>query len=197
MTKRLLYLMGEPGTGKITVGRILQKRLGWRLFWLHDLDAVCKIVGRYPLPRLMDAVSLAVLQELMLKGDNIIYVRPSREARTIFKVLDTAHLYGYRETAVRLTATYDELVRRVEARGKLGRHKSDNLNCPLNARPPIPAGCSCPSDELRVTTRQGLDDYLQGRKPAEDCERWTNLDTTGLPPERVADKIEEMLSEGA
>lgn len=169
MSKRLLYLFGEPGTGKITVARLLKERLKWRLFWLHDLDKVCSLVGRYPLPRLMDKISLLVLEEMMLSGDDIIYVRPSRDAATIHRVLDKAKLYNYEATAVRLTATYDELVRRVTKR---------------------------PKDDFRLNTQEQLDTYRKERKLADDCDSWTVLDTTGLSPERVADKVQELLGAG-
>ena len=115
MSRQLLYLFGEPGTGKITVARILQKRLGWKLFWLHDLDKVCAIVDRYPLPRLMDKISLAVLEELMAEGQDLIYVRPSRDMQTREGVRDLADLNNYVTYSICLGALYDTLVDRIKS----------------------------------------------------------------------------------
>lgn len=169
MNKRLLYLFGEPGTGKITVARILQKQLGWRLFWLHDLDEVCQIVGRYPLPRLMDRISAAVLDEMMDDEQPIIYVRPSRDKETIARIVALAGSRGYRPCLVRLWACYGTLVDRVERRG--------------------------PST-LRISTRAGLDTYLSARPlTSHDLLRTHMIDTGENTPEWIADRIVQLLSE--
>ena len=165
MAKRLLYLFGEPGVGKITTARVLQERLGWRLFWLHDLDAVCRIVGRYPLPRLMDAVSVAVLKEMMLYGEDVIYVRPSRDRVTVERVLATAKNREYTTYLVRLTAAYKTLVTRVESR---------------------------PKDDFRLSSRGQLDDYRTSRREttAADLPNGAfTLDTTDLTPDKAADAV--------
>lgn len=165
--KKLLYLFGEPGTGKITVARILQERLGWRLFWLHDLDSVCAIVGRYPLPRLMDRISLAVLEELMDSGESVIYVRPSRDSETIIKVMELARTKGYAAFPVRLTATRPTLVGRVNTRE---RHP------------------------FRVSNVAELDCYLDARPSTSSQLEWVHtVDTEGRIPEQVADMVHNLL----
>lgn len=169
MTKRLIYLFGDPGTGKITTARVLQRQLGWRLFWLHDLDAVCRIVGRYPLPRLMDDISLRVLQELMWDGQDLIYVRPSRDAETRTGVKRLAESRGYRVWPVRLWASYDTLIERVEERGKgIGVRES-----------------------FRVTTKSQLDEYLNARPGIVNQAGECLLNTDGRTPEQVAGEILE------
>lgn len=166
MSKNLLYLFGEPGTGKITVARILQQRLGWRLFWLHDLDSVCSIVGRYPLPRLMDRVSAAVLEEMMDQQDSIIYVRPSRDRETVLKVLALAEANGYAVHPIRLIARRDTLVSRVSNREK---------------------------SEHRVSSEYELNRYLDAR-PVTSCEvNAAVLSTDDLTAEQVADTIQQYL----
>lgn len=162
MAKRLLYLFGAPGTGKITVARILQERLGWKLFWLHDLDGVCKIVGRYPLPRLMDTVSEAVLREMMESGEDIIYVRPSRDLKTILGVLDLAKAQGYTTSLVRLWADDHTLIGRVS-----GREKS----------------------EFRISDADGLFRYFYERPSTEINQGEIVIDTANRTPEQVAEVI--------
>lgn len=170
MSKRLLYLFGDPGTGKITVARLLERALGWKLFWLHDLDEVCKIVGRYPVPRLMDDVSCAVLGELMSCGQDIIYVRPSRSQGSITRVQGTAHMYGYEVTLVRLMANYSTLVERVESRGLANGQLHTRIGC-----------------------KRQLDSYLDARPPCPIQEEERCIDTTHVPPEDVAARVLEIL----
>ena len=166
--KTLLYLFGEPGTGKITTARALQGRLGWRLFWLHDLDSVCAIVGRYPLPRLMDEISLAVLEALMEGGEDLIYVRPSRDKETVEEVLCLAERYQYRAVPVRLTADRWTLLQRVTSR---------------------------PLSQFRVSSKSELDRYLSGR-PATSTEIEAHtVDTGGRTVEEVVTEIESIIAE--
>lgn len=167
MSRRLLYLFGEPGTGKITVARVLKQRLGWRLFWLHDLDPVCAIVGRYPLPRLMDRISEAVLEELMVGGEDLIYVRPSRDAKTRRGVAALAVRNDYRCIQVQLKAPYETLVERVTMRGR-------------NA-----------TDRFRIGSKEELDRYLNARPTP--CSNVFSIDTAGKTPEQVASEVQVLI----
>ena len=166
MSKHLLYLFGEPGTGKINVARILQERLGWRLFWLHDLDSVCAIVGRYPLPRLMDRISLAVLEELMESGESIIYVRPSRDRETVERGLTLATWSGYSCSLVRLTAERATLVKRISSRE--------------------------PS-AFRVSSEAELDRYLGSRPASSRNMNAVSVSTEDRTAARVADEIQRII----
>ena len=163
MSRQLLYLFGEPGTGKITVARILQKRLGWKLFWLHDLDKVCAIVDRYPLPRLMDKISLDVLEELMAEGQDLIYVRPSRDVQTREGVRDLADLNSYVTYSICLWASYDTLVDRIESREN--------------------------GSALRISSKQGLDEYLSTRVPTLVVASEYLVHTENCIAAEVADEI--------
>lgn len=167
MTKQLLYLFGEPGTGKITLARILQQRLGWRLFWLHDLDPVCSIVGRYPIPRLMDRVSAAVLEEMMEQQDSIIYVRPSRDRETVLKVMALAEQNGYTVHPIRLIARRDTLVSRVSNREK---------------------------SQHRVSSEYELSRYLDARPATSREVNAAVISTDNLVAEQVADTIQHHLN---
>lgn len=164
--KQLLYLFGEPGTGKITVARILQARLGWRLFWLHDLDSVCAIVGRYPLPRLMDRISLAVLEELTDAGENIIYVRPSRDRESVVRVLELAERAGYDSLAVRLWAPREVMLERVTSRER---------------------------SAYRIGSAVELVNYLEARPSTSSDLASVTVSTLGVDAEQVADRIEGYL----
>lgn len=170
MSHRFLYLFGEPGTGKITVARILQERLapsegsrGWKLFWLHDLDTVCQIVGRYPLPRLMDRISEAVLDEL-LDGQDVIYVRPSRDTETRERVRALAESKGYRTYSVRLWAPYETLVKRVEERVSGSKYRASSradLDRYLTNRPGnITSIGECLVNTDRISAREVADQIM-------------------------------------
>lgn len=167
MSRKLLYLFGEPGTGKITVARILQQCLGWRLFWLHDLDPVCAIVGRYPLPRLMDRVSMAVLEEIMDSGESIIYVRPSRDRESVARVLDLAKAAGYESYPVRLWAPRETLEERVSSRK--------------------------PS-QFRIGDEKELALYLDARPQTSSGLASVTVNTDGRTPEAVADEIQHYVT---
>lgn len=168
MGKNLLYIYGDPGTGKITTARILQRRLGWRLFWLHDLDQVCAIVGRYPLPRLMDKISLAVLEAMMDDMEDIIYVRPSRDLETVSRVLDLADQKGYSVYTVRLWADYETMVERIASRER---------------------------SEFRISSKPELARYFQERLNTSHNlpELKGTFSTVDMPAEEVADIIQQLL----
>lgn len=164
MAKHFLYLRGEPGSGKITVARLLQEQLGWRLFWIHDLDNIARLVGDHRVPRLMDAVSGAVIKHLLASGQDIIYVRPSRERRTVELVHDLAAQAGYKFTLVSLCASYDTLLKRV---------------------------CQRPDTEgnaFRIKTKARLDEYLTDR-PLTEIDGDLVIDTDLRTPAEVAELI--------
>jgi predicted kinase len=161
--KTLLYLRGEPGTGKHTVAKLLEQRLGWKVFWLHDLDSLCVLFGTSKLARLMDDVTKAVLGHFFETGQNLIYVRPSRDRETVYRVLRLAERAGYRTVLVTLAADYETLRGRVEARV---------------------------GSDWRVSTRAGLDEYLS--RPATAPEGVV-VQTGGKTAEEVADEVRGLL----
>ena len=164
--KTFLYIRGNPGTGKITIARQLQNKLGWKLFWFHDLkNAVFNIVQEHRIPRLMDELTVPVAKFLLAKGENVIYVRPSPDKETVENIRNTVAEYPeYKFAVVRLVADYDILHDRVTRR----------------------------EDPYRITTKEALDEYLGGRQVA-DVEGEIIIDTSKLKPEDVAEYLMKAL----
>ena len=109
--KRLLYLRGEPGTGKHTVGKLLAARWGWDFLWFHDLY---RGIGSDRAAE--DAALLPELARRLTDGRDLIYARPSRLAMTVGLVTGMARGVGYTPFVVRLTADYETQCRRVTDR---------------------------------------------------------------------------------
>jgi DNA polymerase III delta prime subunit len=154
-----LYLRGTPGVGKITVARVLEADLGWRLFWFHDLkNAVVDIVKEHEIRGLMDSVSEPVMRYMMGQGHDVIFVRPSGGRKTIDGIRSIVHEYPqYVFHPVQLTATYDTLVERVTKR----------------------------VDPYRISNQAGLDRYLE-RSESSKLDDEHVVPTDGLTPEQVA-----------
>ncbi|MBL8159985.1 AAA family ATPase [Candidatus Saccharibacteria bacterium] len=161
-----VYLRGNPGVGKITVARILEKELDWKVLWFHDLkNAVYNIVKEHRIPRLMDEVTQPVIRHLLGQGGNIIYTRCSPDKVTVDGVRAVvADNPDYIFKPIRLIASYETLLERVE-----GRH-----------------------DPYRIENKQDLDEYLNSRETAEIGDELV-IDTDGLTPEQVAEKIKAAL----
>ena len=159
--KHFLYILGTPGVGKITVARLLEKELGWRVFWFHDIkNAVTDIVEDRRIPRLMDEVTTPILKYMLAKDENVIYVRPSADRETVEHVRDLVAQYpGYQFRPVRLLASYETLVARVTAR----------------------------KDPYRIQDKAGLDDYMKRGINKIDGE--LEVDTDELTPEQVAKAV--------
>ena len=168
--RTFIYFRGAPGVGKITVARLLQERIGWKLFWFHDLkNAVQRIVGEYRIPRLMDEVTIPVIRYLLAQRQNLIYVRPSSSLVGIEKIqqLVTTNL-SYQFVVVRLEASYKTLQSRVTER----------------------------SDPYRIDTQKKLDEYLANKSVA-DFPGEHRIDTDGLTANEVATQVEAILEDPA
>ncbi len=162
MTKTFIYLRGQPATGKITVARILEKELGWKVFWFHELkNAVYDIVREHRIPRLMDDLTQPILKFLLDRGDNLIYVRPSPDKETIESVGSLLDAYSdYNMIVITLTASYETLLERATSR----------------------------DDEYRISTKEDLDEYIQSREETPfDGEH--RIDTNNRTPENIAEEI--------
>lgn len=163
LMNHFLYIRGVPGTGKITVAKKIEEKLGWKLFWFHDIkNAVFHVVGKHRIPRLMDEVTSPVIKYLLDNRENVIYVRPSPDHETIDKVRTLVRDHkNYDFQVVRLTASYKTLVQRVMER----------------------------SDQYRITSKQELDEYL-GERSMVDVEGEHVIETDDRTPEEVASQIE-------
>ncbi len=166
--KTLLFLRGDPGSGKHTVGRILAADLGWRLFWLHALDPVLKIVGGRPLDadvaELMQNLSETILMHLMEKEEDIIYIRPDRTGAATEELRSAIKAWpNYRFVPVRLTASYETLVRRVHGR-------------------------TSPEGTDRCDSAARLDEY-QAARPFGEVEGEFLVNTDLLTPQQAAEAI--------
>lgn len=98
MKNQFIFIRGRPATGKITVARIIEKELGWKVFWLHELkNTIVDIVKEHRIPRLIDNLTDSILRFIMDRGDNVIFVRPSPDKETV-------------EAIIGLVAAYDNYV---------------------------------------------------------------------------------------
>ncbi|HSX01501.1 MAG TPA: hypothetical protein VLF67_04650 [Candidatus Saccharimonas sp.] len=164
--KTFLYVRGQPGVGKITVARELERDLGWRLYWFHDLkNAVYNIVQEHRISRLMDAITGPVARHLLEAGHDVIYVRPSPDVQTVNVMRQVvAEFPEYRFVVVRLVADYDTLLERATGR----------------------------VDPYRITTKDDLDEYLADKTMA-DLDDEVVVPTEGLSAREVAEQVKQAL----
>ncbi len=163
-----LYLRGVPGSGKYTVSRILERDLGWPRLWVHHFDAVYRAIGDYKVPWMTDRLMAVVAIELMNRGKDFICVRPARQAVALSYIVQETNRFGHDFIPVRLTASYETLVTRVE------RRRCGN------------------ESPFRLTSKEALDEYLDAR-PEQPFDGETVIDTDSLTPEQVADRIKVLV----
>ncbi len=161
----VLYLRGEPGSGKKTVADILNRDRQWALCWLHSLDDVYRIIGHHPPPAVMDAILRPVVNYLMWKKRDILFVRPARTRQSVESVAEAAKCLGYKFICIRLTANYDTLLDRV---------------------------CQREPNDFRVYDGEGLDNYLNAR-PLEEFPGEHTVNTDKLTPEDAAAQIRKLI----
>jgi broad-specificity NMP kinase len=164
--RHFLYIRGNPGVGKITVARILEKELGWKVVWFHDLkNTIYNIVKEHRIPRLMDEVTQPVIRHMLQKEESIIYTRCSPDRQTVEGIQKlVADNPDYKFTPILLTASYDTLVSRVSGR----------------------------NDPFRISDKQDLDEYINSR-PTAPIKGELVINTDGLSAAQVADKILNIL----
>jgi dephospho-CoA kinase len=164
--KHFVYLRGNPGVGKITVARILEKDLGWKILWFHDLkNAVYNVVKEHRIPRLMDEVTQPVIKHLLGQGEPIIYTRCSPDQVTVEGVQKVvASNPDYIFKPVLLTASRETLLERVLQR----------------------------NDPYRIYNQKDLDEYLNSRQTVP-VKGEAVIATDGLSPEQVAAQVRQAI----
>lgn len=166
--KHFLYLRGNPGVGKITVARILEKELGWKVLWFHDLkNAVYNVVKEHRIPRLMDQVTQPVIEHLLNQGESIIYTRCSPDKETVegVKRIIASSPAEYTFHPILLTASYSTLLKRVSER----------------------------DDPFRINSKKDLDEYVNTRSTV-GIEGESVIKTDNLSPEQVTAEVLKALS---
>lgn len=144
------------------MARLIEKELGYKVFWLHELkNVVVDIVREHRIPRLMDELTMPVLRYLLDRGDNVIFVRPSPDVETVMAAQQLLESYpDYDIHVFRLTASYDALVTRATSR----------------------------HDEYRIQTKEALDAYLEAREETPFSGEQI-ISTDDKTPEQVAADI--------
>jgi rfaE bifunctional protein nucleotidyltransferase chain/domain len=172
-----LFLRGCPGSGKITVGRLLQRDLGWSLFWFHDLDRICVALGQHirDVPELTNKIVGDVIEHMLANSKNIIFVRPASDWQSVESVRQQVVQHTkYRFHCVTLTAEYETLAKRVETRDMRARK----------------AG-------FHIRNREGLDEYLAIRKKSAGPPAiYEEIATDNVSPEQTAATIKSLMAPG-
>jgi cytidylate kinase len=166
MKLTLLMIRGCPGSGKITVARLLAERLGWKLFWLHDLDPIFRLVEDHRDATFIDNLTAPILRKLLRANDKLIYVRPARCRDSVDMVVDLTDKSGHDLKIFRLTASQETLDERVNTRD--------------------------PQSEFRIGDSSDLAEYVNARLE-EPYYGEIVITTDGFTPEQVADSIQMIL----
>ncbi|HEX2207513.1 MAG TPA: AAA family ATPase [Longimicrobium sp.] len=178
----LVFIIGPPAVGKMTVGHALARRTGLRLFHNHHtIDLVLKFFpfGTPPFARLVDEFRRRIFEEVAespLPGLIFTYVWafdiPADHA-SVARLADIFASRGGRVVYVELEATQEERLRRNETEFRLAEKpsKRDVARSRALLLEHDAAYRLNSSGEL-----DGRDDYLR-------------IDNTLLPPEEAAERI--------
>ena len=116
--KHVLFVRGYPAVGKITTARSLEKELGWKVLWIHDIkNVIFNVIGDHNLRNLMKTVLEAILKELMERNENVIFVRTAMNNETVERVKQLVESQDdYDFQLVTLLASKETLLSRVASR---------------------------------------------------------------------------------
>lgn len=178
MKNAVFYLIGPPGVGKYTVGTIIAERTAAKLvdnhYSINPIFGLIEQDGRTPLPAevwpQVGKVRSAVLETIAAFSPrewNFVFTHAASDdpsdAGTCREILSTAERRGASVIVARLHCAPEELARRVLAPERRARMKEmDPEAARANALAPV---------------------FDPGHPNVID------IDTTALPPDRVADAI--------
>lgn len=181
-TPMLVFIVGPPAVGKMTVGHALAERTGLRLFHNHlTIDLVLRFFdhGTPPFQRLVGEFRRRIFEEVAasdLPGLIFTYVwafDDPRDAAAVEAYASAFHARGGRVAYVELEATQAERLRRNETEFRL-------------AEKPF-------KRDLEASRRRLLDDdaryQLDSRGIFDHRPDYLRLETTALAPGEVADRI--------
>jgi hypothetical protein len=180
----VFYLIGPPGVGKYTVGKIIAERVSAKLvdnhYSINPIFGLIEQDGRTPLPaqvwpqvgKVRSAV-LETIATLSPRDWNFVFTHAASDdpsdAVTCREILSAAERRVAKVIVARLSCAPDELARRVLAPERRARMKEmDPEAARTNALAPV---------------------FDPGHPNIVD------IDTTALPPERVADIVMEAAGE--
>ena len=143
LTGTIIYVVGPPGVGKYTIGRLLAERLGCRLvdnhYWLNVIFSLVEQDGVTPLPQtiwpLAGQVRSAVLETISTISPlhwSFIFTHSAlddpSELRVFEEIKNVARRRGSRMIVVRLSCRNPyELARRVAMPERRNRLKEANI----------------------------------------------------------------------
>lgn len=178
----LLVVVGPPAVGKMTVGKELSRRTGFRLFHNHmSVEPVLRLFefGTEPFRRLVEGFRCSVFDEVAqsdLPGLIFTWVwafdLPS-DATTIERYSSPFRERGSRILFVELEATLEERLRRNETEYRLAEKPSKR---------------DIESSRHRLLAHESRHRFNSGGE-FDDREDWIRLDTTALDPTEVADIV--------
>lgn len=178
----LVFIIGPPAVGKMTVGHELGRRTGLTLFHNHHtIDLVLQFFpfGTPPFARLVEEFRRRIMEEVAdsgLPGLIFTYVwafdQPSDHA-AVARLANVFASRGGRVLYVELAATQEERLRRNETEFRLAQKPSKR--------------------DVAVSRRRLLEhDSVYRLNSAGEFDGradWLRIDNTDLPPETVAERI--------
>lgn len=181
-TPTLVFIVGPPAVGKMTVGHALARRTGFKLFHNHHtIDLVLEFFpfGSPPFRRLVGEFRRRIFEEVAesgLPGLIFTYVwgfdQPS-DGASVERLADIFASRGGRVVFVELEATQEERLRRNETEFRLA-HKPSKRDVAVSRRRLL-------EHDAQYQLNSG--GRFDGRAD------WLRIDNTALSPDEVAERI--------
>jgi broad-specificity NMP kinase len=161
--KVFLFIRGLPASGKISIAKKLEKKLGWKIIWLHSIkNAIFDIVKEHNLSELMRKVMEPITEYVLDSGNSIIFVRPATKTKTVLRMKKLVAKYpDYRFDLVTLVADQVELLKRARAR----------------------------KDPYRINNKTRLNEYMSRSGNIQPIKDELFIDTTNQSLKKTVDQI--------